>query len=139
MHATTATEIKINITEHMIDPELTRTAKMRSQYNLKPGLQKFGECGAKATVSKLTQLHILDMWAVMDSSTLTKEGRSKALSSLLFLKKKCCGKIKGRACINGAPQRAYIPKEDRALTTVSTKSMFSTSTVAASKKRHVRC
>ena len=105
-----------------------------TQYNLKAGLMKFGDKAAHAAIMELTQLHVMDMWAVMDSSTLTKEGRSKALSSLLFLKKKCCGKIKGRACINGAPQQAYIPKEDRALTTVSTKSMFSTSTVAASKK-----
>jgi hypothetical protein len=36
----------------------------------------------------------------------------RALSSLLFKKEKRTGDIKGRACINGAPQRAYILKED---------------------------
>ena len=41
--------------------------------------------------------------------------------------------------MNGAPQRAYIPKEDAASPTVSTESMFITSTIAASKKRHVQC
>ncbi len=41
--------------------------------------------------------------------------------------------------MNGAPQRAYIPKEDAALPTVSTESIFITSAIAASKKRHVRC
>ena len=41
--------------------------------------------------------------------------------------------------MNGAPQRAYIPKEDAALPTVSTELMFITSAIAASKKRHVRC
>ncbi len=35
------------------------------------------------------------------------------------------------ACINGAPQRAYIPKEDVALPTVSTESTFITATIAA--------
>jgi hypothetical protein len=63
----------------------------------------------------------------------------KALSSLLFLKEKQTGKVKGRACINGAPQRAYIAKEDAVLPTVSTESVFITSAIAASEKRKVRC
>jgi hypothetical protein len=75
----------------------------------------------------------------MDPTKLTREDWTKALSSLLFLKEKRCKKIKGRACVNGAPQRAYIPKEDAASPTVSTESIFITSAIAASKKRHVRC
>ncbi len=63
----------------------------------------------------------------------------KALSLLLFLKEKRTGKVKGRACINGAPQRAYIAKEDAASPTVSTESLFITSAIAASEKRKVRC
>jgi len=63
----------------------------------------------------------------------------RALSSLLFLKEKWTGDIKGRACINGAPQRAYIPKEDAASPTVSTESTFITATIAASEGRRVRC
>jgi hypothetical protein len=43
--------------------------------------------------------------------------------------------------VNGAPQtqRAYIPNEDAASLAVSTESMFITSAIAASEKRHVRC
>ena len=63
----------------------------------------------------------------------------KALSSLLFLKEKRTGKIKGRACINGAPQRAYISKEEAALPTVSMESTFITASIAARKDRKVRC
>ncbi len=58
---------------------------------------------------------------------------------LLFLKKKRTGKIKGRGCLNGAPQRAYIAKEDAASPTVSTESTFITGVIAASKLRKVRC
>jgi len=47
--------------------------------------------------------------------------------------------IKGRACINGAPQRAYIPKEDAPSPTVSTKSTFVTDTIAVAEKRKVQC
>ena len=41
--------------------------------------------------------------------------------------------------MNRVPQRAYIPKEDAALPTVSTESMFITSAITASKKRHMQC
>ncbi len=71
---------------------------------------------------------------VTDPSQLSKDKRGKALSSLLFLKEKRCRKIKGWAGINGAPQRAYIPKEEAALPTVLTKSILITLAIAASKR-----
>jgi hypothetical protein len=119
LHTTTSTIDEIDSTEHAIDAELTTKSEdkmavwgyLMTQYNLKPGLRKFGKRGTKAAVSELTQLHIMDTWAVMDPRQLTKEDKANALSSLLFLKEKHCGKIKGRAGINGAPQQAYIPKE----------------------------
>ena len=63
----------------------------------------------------------------------------KALSSLLFLKEKRTGDIKGRACINGAPQRSYIPKEDAASLTVLMESTFITVSIAAHERRVVPC
>jgi len=63
----------------------------------------------------------------------------RALSSLLFLKEKQTGKIKGRACINGAPQRDYITKKEVASPTVSTESTFITAAIAVKEKRKVRC
>jgi hypothetical protein len=147
IHATTSSTADTDDTEHVVNTELTTESKdemavwgyLMMQYNLKPGLRKFGERGEKAAVSELTQLHIMDTWAVMDPGQLTKEDRAKALSSLLFLKEKRCGKIKGRACINGALQRAYISKEEATPPMVSTELMFITAAIAASKKRHVRC
>ena len=62
-----------------------------------------------------------------------------ALSSLMFLKEKRTGDVKGRACINGAPQRAYISKEEVASPTVSTEPTFITATIAAAEKRKVQC
>eukprot|EP00804_Cyclotella_cryptica_P004759 CCRYP_016242-RA/>CCRYP_016242-RA protein AED:0.40 eAED:0.39 QI:0/0/0/1/0/0/2/0/190 len=43
-----------------------------------------------------------------DPRSLTSEERKKALSSLIFLKEKETGEVKGRTCINGSPQREYI-------------------------------
>jgi hypothetical protein len=76
---------------------------LMTQYNLKPGLKKFGQKGADAAVKELMQLHVMDTWTAMDPTKLTREERMQALSSLLFLKEKQTGTIKGWACINGAP------------------------------------
>ena len=75
----------------------------------------------------------------MDAGKLSREQRMRALSSLLFLKEKRMGDIKGRACINGAPQRAYIPKEDAASPTVLMESTFITATITTKEGRKVRC
>ena len=75
----------------------------------------------------------------MDATKLSREVKMKALSVLLFLKEKQTGKIKGEECINGAPQQAYIAKEDATSPTASTESMFVTTAIAANKKRKVRC
>ncbi len=90
-------------------------------------------------MKELTKLHIMDTWTPIAADKLSREQRMRALSSLLFLKEKWTGDIKGQACINGAPQRAYIPKEDAASPTVSTKSTFITATIAASEGRRIRC
>jgi hypothetical protein len=110
-----------------------------TQYNLKPGLWKFGTGGKDAAISKMMQLHVMETWTAMDASKLTREGRMKELSSLLFLKEKRTGKVKGRACINGAPQRTYTSKEEAALPTVSTESIFIMAVIAANKKRRAHC
>jgi hypothetical protein len=81
----------------------------------------------------------MDTWTVMDPTNLTRDDKTRVLLSLLFLKEKRCRKIKGRDCVNGMPQRVYIPKEDAALPTVSTELMFITPAIAASEKRHVQC
>jgi hypothetical protein len=149
MHATTwaGTTMTQDDTEHVIDKELVTKSEdefniwayVMTQYSLKPGLRKFGARGATAAMDKLTQLHIMDTWTAMDPCKISREERMKALSSLLFLKENQTGKIKGRACINGAPQRAYISKEEAASPTVSTESTFITASIAAHEHRKVRC
>jgi hypothetical protein len=63
----------------------------------------------------------------------------RALLLLLFLKEKQTGQIKGRACINGEPQRAYIWKEEAASPIVLTESTFIMAAIAASENKKVRC
>jgi hypothetical protein len=151
MHATTSLQInlepEVNCTQHITDPELVTESKdemkvwgyLMTQYNLKLGLRKFGDQGATATRDELTQLHIMDTWKAIDPSKILMEERMKVLLSLLFLKEKRMRKVKGWACINGAPQRAYIPKEEAVLPTISTELTFITAAIVASKRRKVRC
>jgi hypothetical protein len=132
---------------HVNNPELVSSSEeeimvwgyMMTQYNLKAGLRKFGDKEKMAVMEEMMQLHIMDTWKVMDPAKLSQEEQMQALSLLLFLKEKQTGKIKGRACLNEAPQWAYIPKEDTASPTVLTESTFITGAIAASKHRKVRC
>jgi len=147
--ATTTTSSKpfVDDVTHRADKVMCTTSKeelgvmayLLTQYNLKPGLRKFGAKGEKAALKEMTQLHIMDTWTPIEAEKLSREQRMRALSLLLFLKEKRTGDTKGRACINGAPQRAYIPKEDAASPTVSTELMFITATIAAKEGRKVRC
>jgi hypothetical protein len=94
----------IDEVDHEIDPEMVTNSKdevkvwgyMMTQYNLKAGLQKFGKKGASAAaMEELTQLHMMGTWRAMDPSKLSQEEQMQALSSLLFLKEKRSGKVKG--------------------------------------------
>ena len=49
-------------------------------------------------------------WVPEDPAMLSRAEKVRALSFLMFLKEKRSGKVKGRACVNGAPQKAYIRK-----------------------------
>jgi len=121
------------------EEELHVWANIMTQYNLKPGLRKFGKRGQTAAVKELTQLHVIDTLKPVHAEKLSREEKMKALSSLLFLKEKTTGDIKGRACINGAPQRGYIAKEEAASPTVSTESTFITALIAAHERWVLRC
>ncbi len=132
---------------YVIDPELVSSLEeemmvwgyIMMQYNLKAGLRKFGDKGKTAATGEMMRPHIMDTWKAMDPEKLSWKEQMRALSSLLFLKEKWMRKIKGRACLNGAPQQAYIPKEDAASPTVSTESTFITGAITVSKRRKVRC
>ena len=85
----------------------------------------------------MQQLHDMDTFFPRDPKTLTREEQIKALLSLIFLKQKHTGEVKSRTCINGAPQRAYIKKEDAASPTVATDSVFITGAIDAYEGRDV--
>jgi hypothetical protein len=94
------------------------------QYSIKAGLKKFGEKGEAAVTKELKQLHDMTTFYPVDSKTLTKEDKAKAIASLMFLKEKRDGTVKGRACADGRKQREEFTKQDATSPTVSVDSIF---------------
>ena len=59
------------------------------------------------------------------------------LELLTLIKKKRCGKVKGRVCANGRRQRLYIRREDVSSPTVQLESLMATLLVDGYEKRAV--
>jgi hypothetical protein len=55
-------------------------------------------------VKELTQFHTLKCFRPHHPSTLSREDRRNALTSLMFLTEKNTGEVKARACANGSVQ-----------------------------------
>jgi hypothetical protein len=94
-------------------------SKSMPQYSFNRGLKEFGELGYEATVNELDN-NLLGMGAVkmLKPSEVNKNIRYEALSYLMLLKRKRCGKIKARGCTDGRPQREYITKDESSSPTV---------------------
>jgi hypothetical protein len=79
---TSSSSVKPSIddTIHRADDVMTTTSEdelkvwgyLMTQYNLKPGLRKFGNKGEMAAVNKLTQLHVMDTWRPMYADKLSR-------------------------------------------------------------------
>ena len=109
------------------------------RYSIKAGLKKFGARGEKAVTKELKQLHDMITFFPVKAEELTKEERTNAIASLMFLKEKRNGDIKGRACADGRPQRELFEKQDATSPTVTTESIFLTSMIEALEGRDVAC
>jgi hypothetical protein len=101
------------------------------------GLKFFGEDGLKAVSKEMQQLHDRKVMDAKHSRDLTPKERNDALAYLMFLKRKRCGKIKGRGCADGRKQRAWTEKSESSSPTISTQAVFLTAVVDALEGRDV--
>ena len=93
------------------------TKVMFTQMSAKKGIKMFGEHAIAAMFKEYKQL---DKGAVdgkpvirpIDTSQLTLEQKRKAMRVVNLIKKKRCGKVKGRACADGSQQRKYLPDDE---------------------------
>ena len=96
------------------------------QYSLEAGLKHFGERGETAASKELKQFNVYDVFKLLYANKLSQEEKSKALTSLIFLKEKQDGNVKARSCANGSVQREHVAKEEAAAPTVALESVFTT-------------
>jgi hypothetical protein len=108
-----------------------------TQYSLNKGLRKFQNEGEKAVEKELEKLHMKETFAPVNEGDLTARQKKSALESLMFLKEKRDGYIKGRACADGRKQREGSTKSDATSPTVALESVLITATIDAFEKREV--
>jgi hypothetical protein len=97
-----------------------------TQYSLKQGLQLFPVEARNATMAEIQQLHNMEVFELVQKSSLTQQELMRTLSSITFIKQKRCGRIKARTCADGRPQRTIFEKWEAALPTVRTESVLFT-------------
>jgi hypothetical protein len=102
-----------------------------TQYSLKKGLRKFQKVGEEAVSKELNQLHMRETLTPQHSNDLSDSQKQKALESLMFLKEKREGTIKGRACADGRKQRKTAVPGGATSPTVALESVLITATIDA--------
>ena len=111
---------------------------LTDQMNWKKGLKVLGpEKGEPAIETELQQIHDMEGFQPKHWYDLTKEERAMALKYLMYLKEKRDGKIKGRGCADGRPQRLYTSKVETSSPTASLAGIMLTCMIDAHEKRDV--
>jgi hypothetical protein len=81
----------------------------------------------------------MEVFQPVHKGNSSSEERSKAISSLMFLKERQDKSIKGRMCAEGRKQQETWTKQESASPTMATESVFITAVIAAHKGQDVRC
>ena len=87
--------------------------------------------------SEMRQMHDKSVLAPVHPNDITCQEKLGALSSIIFMKQKRCGKIKVRYCADGRPQRKLYEKDEATSPTVKTESVILTAVQDAVEKRDV--
>ena len=112
-------------------------AKCFTQYGLQAAINKFGDPALQAGMKEMQQLHDRDVFRPLNWDQLDYDERKKAINSLLHIKEKRSGKLKGRTCADGRPQRETITKEESTSPTASLESIMLTCIIDAIEKRDI--
>ena len=110
---------------------------LTEQMGWKKGLRVLGDRGEEAIGKELKQIHDMEGFQPKHWHELSKEERVKALKYLMYLKEKRDGKIKGRGCADGRPQRLYTTKSETSSPTASLAGIMLTCMIDAFEKRDV--
>jgi len=101
------------------------------------GIKTFGKEAVAAMFAEYKQLNDKNVFGRFDKRNLTKDLKRNALRAVNLIKRKRCGKLKGRTCAKGAPQRTYVPKEQASSPTLRVESLMALILINAFEKRDV--
>ena len=73
-----------------------------TQYSLKKGMALFGNEADESVVKEFTQLHNMDTIIPVHRDDLTSAQRRATLRTIMFLKRKRDGSLKGRTCADSS-------------------------------------
>jgi len=104
---------------------------------VRKGIRFYGEAAIIAIFNEYKQLKDLEVFGEIKDEDLTPEVKMNALRAINLIKKKRCGKVKGRTVANGRPQRAYVSREEATSPTVSTEALMTTLLIDAYVGRKV--
>jgi hypothetical protein len=108
-----------------------------TQMSMKKGIKEFGEAGVDAVLAELQQLHDRKVLEPQLANELSRDEKLASLHYLMFLKKKRCGRIKGRGCADGRKQRIHTKKEDASSPTVAIEAVMLSCVIDAEEERDV--
>ena len=105
------------------------------QMSARKGIKLFGERAVQAVMKEYKQLNMMNVFDRINSTSLSKEQKAKALRAITLIKEKKCGTMKGRTCADGRSQRRYIPKEETSSPTNSLETLIVTLIIDAYEQR----
>ena len=111
--------------------------QMFHQYSLKEGLKVFGERGRIAAFKEMEQLHLRNCFRSLGANELSTTERKKVLESLIFLKEKDTGEVKGRAVADGQKQHEDAEKGAATSPTVHLESIMLTAVIDTKENRDI--
>ena len=108
-----------------------------TQMSAKAGIEKHGQPAIDCLFAEFAQLEDRNVFTGVKSSELTKEQKYNALRSISLVKEKRTGKLKGRTCVDGRPQRSQYTKDQTTSPTISTDALMLSIMIDALEGRDV--
>ena len=106
-------------------------------YNLKAGINKFGNQAKSSAHKEMKQLHNRSCFRPVHKCSLLKSERHGAMESLLFLTQKRNKMIKSQHCANGSTQCTYMEHDEVMSKTISIKGTLLTTVIEAQEGQDI--
>ena len=88
----------------------------------------------KAIYTEYAQRNDQKVYKYTDQEALTQDQKDKGLKPVDLVKVKRDGRVKGRFCVDGQPQREYIPREQCASPKITNMLLMLILSIAAKEK-----